>query len=404
MAEDKFAQYKDKFTLDGLVKPVPGVTKEKTQFMRDLMDGTRKGHRDTKGVLEEALVSTDAIFNLAHVTALNVLADFDVQPRTWEQLGATILPVSDFRPVTLYSLRPDWSAGGVIGSGTTTSGLTPRWVAPRVPEGANYPYAYMEQETNQEVGGIVKRGFKTGFTFEAFINDSVGFIQSLPDSMRNIALDTDEWEVYNALISGVGSAQELAGGNVPDVNQPAVAPNAPISYNAVWRAIIELSQRTLNGRLIVVSGGFKLVIPAGQRQWVNWALFGTSTVGYENGNPQASPNRVTLVDINGPDPIASAGITIVESEFVPANHWYLLPNSNAARRPLLQLMRLTGHDVPELRVQGNTGSYVGGGVVDPFEGNFDNDSADFRLRMFTKGILWTPELVVWSRGDSSAVS
>lgn len=404
MALDKFADYKDKFTLDGLVKPVPGVTREKAAYVRDLMDGTRKGKRDTKGVLEEAMVSTDAVFNLAHVTSLNVLADFDTQPRTWEQLGVTILPVSDFRPATLYSIRPDWSAGGVIGNGGTLSGAgaTPRWVAPRVPEGANYPYAYMEQEVNQEAGGIVKRGFKTGFTFEAFINDSVGFIQALPDSMRNIALDTDEWEVYNALISGVTSSQELAGGNVPDPNAAAVVANAPISYNAVWRAIIELGQRTINGRRVVVSGGYKLVIAAGQAEWVNWALYGSYVSGYLNGNPQASPNRVAQVEINGPTPISQAGIQIVESEFVPVGSWYLIPNNNAARRPILQLLRLVGHEVPELRVQGNTGTYVGGGVVSPFEGDFDNDSADFRLRMFTKGQLWTPDLIVWSNGSGTA--
>lgn len=401
MAEDKFAPYKDKFTLDGLVKPVPGVTKDKVAAMRDLMTATRKGKRSEKGILEEAMVSTDAVFNLAHVTALNVLADFDKQPRSWEELGVTILPVSDFRPATLYSLRPDWAAGGVIGDGSTTSGITPRWIAPRVPEGANYPYAYMEQEVNQEAGGIVKRGFKTGFTFEAFINDSVGFIQSLPDSMRQIALDTDEFEVYNALINGVTNSQQVQGGSLPDPNATAVTANPPISYNAVWRAIIELGQRTLNNRKIVVSGGFKLVIPIGQRQWVEWALYGSYVTGYLNGNPQASPNRVAQVEINGPTALASQAITIVESEYIPANSWYLIPNQNAARRPVLQLLRLVGHEVPELRVQGNTGTYVGGGVVSPFEGDFDNDSADFRLRMFTKGQLWTKELIIWSSGAGS---
>lgn len=386
---DKFAPYKDKFTLDGLVKAVPGVTREKAAFVRDLMDGTRKGKRDVKGVLEEAMVSTDAVFNLAHVTSLNVLADFDKQPRTWEQLGATILTVSDFRPATLYSLRPDWSAGGVLGDGG--DGLTPRWVAPRVPEGANYPYAFMEQEVNQEAGGIVKRGFKTGFTFEAFINDSVGFIQALPDSMRNIALDTDEWEVYNALIQGVTSDEQIIGGVIPDTTT-VVPANAPFSRAALIRAMIELGTRTLNGRKIVVSGGYKLVIPAGQSLWVNYILNNIDgPTGFEDGAFQFT--------INGYNPLSD--ITVIESEFVPDNYWYLIPNANAARRPILQLLRLVGHEVPELRVQGNTGTYVGGGVVSPFEGDFDNDSADFRLRMFTKGQLWTKELIVWSTGAGS---
>ena len=177
--------YKDPFTLDGRLKAVPGVTKDKVAALTELVDETMAGSRASKGVLEEAMVSTDAVFNLAYLAELTVLEDFATLERNWDTV-ATVRTVSDFRPVTLYSLRPDWSGGGVLGDGD------PRFVAPRIPEGATYPYAYLEQEVNQQAGGVVKRGFKTGFTFEAFINDSVGFLQALPESMRNIALDTDE--------------------------------------------------------------------------------------------------------------------------------------------------------------------------------------------------------------------
>lgn len=388
-------EYKDNFTLDGRVKPPLGVTKEKAAAAAQLLDEVMSGDRVAKGTLEEAMVSTDAIFNIAHITNLTVVSDFAERERTWAQLGVQRQTVSDFRPATLYSLRPDWSAGGTLGDGD------PRFVAPRVPEGANYPYAYLEQEVNQQAGGIVKRGFKTGFTFEAFINDSVGFLQALPESMRDIALDTEEWEVYNALVTGVGAAQELDGGALPDPNAAAVAPNAPISRNAVWRAMIELGEREIQGRQVVVSGGYKLVIPAGTAQWVNWMLYGLVPTGYNVGDPGTAPNTVAGFAFGAADPIASAGIQIVESEFVPTGAWYLIPNANAARRPILSLLSLVGHEQPELRVQGNTGTYVGGGAVSPFEGSFDNDSADFRLRMFIKGILWTPELVVWSDGTGA---
>src|SRR5690606_19249312 len=153
-------EYKDEFTLDGRLKAPVGVTEEKVEALRDLVDETMAGSRAAKGTLEEAMVSTDAVFNLAYLTELNVLADFDeFENRNWSKI-ATTRQVSDFRNVTLFSLRPDWSAGGTLGSGD------PVFVAPRIPEGANYPYAYLEQESSQQVGGIVKRGFKTGFTFE----------------------------------------------------------------------------------------------------------------------------------------------------------------------------------------------------------------------------------------------
>jgi len=382
-------EYVNEFTLDGRLKPPVGVTEEKVEALRDLVDETMSGSRAAKGTLEEAMVSTDAVFNLAYLTELNVLGDFDdFENRNWSKI-ATTRPVSDFRNVTLYSLRPDWSAGGTLGAGE------PVFVAPRIPEGANYPYAYLEQETNQQVGGIVKRGFKTGFTFESFINDAVGFLQALPESMRMISEDTDEYEVFSALIAGGDATNDLVGGPIPYGETTAtVLPNAPISRNALIRAMIELSERTINDRKIVVSGGWSLVIPAGQRMWVEYLL---NVVSGPNGFDR--PSDGAQFTINGYNPLA--GIELIESEFVGTGDWYLLPKSNQARRPVLELLRLVGHDVPELRVQGNTGTYVGGGNIDPFEGSFDNDSADFRLRMFTKGILWTKQLVVWSNGTGS---
>lgn len=377
------AEYKNQFTLDGLVKPALGVSEEKVEATRELVELTMQGDRIAKGTLEEAMVSTDAVFNVAHLASLNVLADFPEEERKWSQI-ATTRTVQDFRPVTLYTLRPDWSAGGTIGGGD------PRFVAPRIPEAANYPYAYLEQEVNQQQGGVVKRGFKTGFTFEAFINDSIGFLQALPESMKQIALDTEEWEVFNALITGVGATEQLDGGAIPDGTE-TVAPNAKFSRAALIRAMIELSERTINGRKVEVSGGYKLLIPSGQRLWVEFIINSVSLEGFGDG-----PFNFT---INGYNPLSD--ITVIESEFIPAEAWYLIPNANQARRPILELLRLVGHEVPELRVQGNTGTYVGGGAVSPFEGSFDNDTADFRLRMFSKGVLWTKELIVWSDGSES---
>ena len=375
------------FTADGAAKPQVGVTREKVAYATELIQETMNGNRAAKGVLEEAMVSTDAIFNVAHIAQVQLIQDFPkTEDADWSSI-ATARTVPDFRPATLYSLRPDWSAGGTLGSGE------PTWVAPKVPEAANYPYAYLTEEVDQAAGGIVKRGFKTGFTFEAFINDSIGFLQALPTSMLDIAVDTDKWEVFSALISGVGATQQLDGGSIPYGEDVAtVAPNAPISRNALIRAMIELGEREINGRKVIVSGGYTLVIPAGQKLWVDYILNNIEgPTGYEDGS--------FTFTINGYNPLA--GIEVIESEFVTGTAWYLIPKANSARRPVLELLRLVGHENPEVRVQGNTGTYVGGGAVNPFEGSFDNDTADFRLRMFSKGQLWTPDLVVWSNGTGS---
>lgn len=380
-------EYKDPFTLDGRIKPKLGVTKAKVAAVKQLTEATMAGDRTAKGVLEESLTTSDAIFNWAHLVELNVLPQFPLAERKWTQI-ATTRTVSNFKNATLYSLNPSWKDGGVLGSGT------PRQVAPLIPEGTVYPYATMSAEESTQ-GGVVKRGFKVGFTFEAFINDSLGFIQALPEAMRQVALDTEEYEVFNALISNVGAGQRIAGGPVPTGGTVPV--NAPFSRDALIRALIEIGQRRVNDRQVSLTGGFHLIVPVGQAIYVNFVL--NQTLALANTNPAVGTTEY-VYQINGYNPLA--GIDVIESEYVTGTNWYLIPKAGSTGgRPVLELLNLAGHELPELRVENATGSYVGGGAVSPFEGSFDNDSADFRVRTILHGILWTPDLVIWSNGTGA---
>lgn len=375
-------EYKDKLTLDGRIKAPLGVTKAKVQAVKTLTEATMRGDRIAKGRLEESLTTSDAIFNYAQLVNINVLAQYDEEPRVWNQVAGT-RSVSDFRAPTLYSLVPEWQPG-VLGSGT------PRNVAPAIPEGSAYPYATLTGEESA-VGGVQKRGFKVGFSFEAFINDAIGFLQAIPESMRQVALDTEEYEVFSALVTGVGDAQQLQGGDTP-TSATAVPANAPFSREALTRALIELSEREVNGRRVRLTGGFNLVVPTGQGVFVNFVL---------NQTFAEVQDGAYVLNINGYNPLA--GIRVIESEYVTGTQWFLVPQvGTTGGRPVLELLRLAGHELPELRVEGATGTYVGGATVSPFEGSFDNDTTDFRLRSVGKGVLWTPDLVVWSDGSGTA--
>lgn len=386
MSAKKLEEYKDQFTLDGRLKPQPGVSKRKVEAMKGLVAGTMAGDRSAKGVLEEVMTSTDAIFNYAHLLNINVLPQYDALEPTWRQIAGT-RTVQDFRPAVLWSLVSRWDNPERQG-GDPNPNNAPHGIAPIVPEGAAYPYAYMSGDES-ESGGIRKRGLITDFTFEAFINDAVGFIQALPGELLNIATDTADYDVYQALIGGVDSSVELAGGQVPDGT--TVAPNAPIGRAAVIRAIYELSQRKINNRYVKVTGGYNLIVPIGQAEFVNFWL--NQAIG------EVVNGSLTL-SVSGYNPLGN--VSVVESEWVTGNSWYLLPKPGATRRPVLEYGTLVGHTDPEVRVQGSTGTLVGGGAVSPFEGSFDNDSAEFRLRLIGGGILWTKQLVVWSNGSGTA--
>lgn len=373
-------QYKDAFTLDGRLKPQAGVTKAKVAAVKGLVESALHGSAISAGTLKETMTTSDAIFAFAYLTNLNFIPQYDAAPRTWNQVAGTF-KVSDFRPATLYSLTNQWKAG-VLGDGNPTH------VAPVVPEGEPYPYAYLAGSESAS-GGVTKRGFKTDFTFEAFVNDPVGFIQALPGEMLQVALDTEEFVVYNALISGVGATEKLVGGVTADGT--TVAANSPISRAAIARAIFELSQRKINGRKIVVNGGFNVIVAPGQGQIVNFILNQT----YSELNDGSF-----VMNISGYNPLAS--VSVVESEYVIGDDWYLVPKPGSTRRRVLDLGLLVGHETPEIRVENATGNYVGGGVVAPFEGSFDTDSATFRLRQINGGLLWFKQHIIWSNGSGVA--
>ena len=367
------------FTANGRVKAPVGVTPVKLKEMKSLVEATLTGDRAAKGRLEEVLTSTDAIFSYSHLTALNFLPQYDRAPRTWTQLAGT-RTVSDFRKPVLYSMAAEWSDLG-NDKGSTDS------VAPVIPEGAPYPFAHMSGEESKS-GGIRKRGFQTAFTFEAFINDSINFIQSLPGEMLRVALETEEYEVYGALLDGVTAAQQVAGGKSTDGT--TVTANPVFSRAALDRALIEHSNRKINGRQVVVTGGYNLVVPVGQARFVNFLLNQTM---FET---QSGSNKLS---VNGFNPFAD--VTVVETQYVTGNAWYILPKPGATSRPVLDRASLVGHEAPELRVEGQQGNYVGGGAVSPFEGSFTNDDARFRLRVIGGGILWSPDLVIYSTGAAA---
>ena len=372
------------FTANGKIKPPVGITPRKVSAIKTLVEETMSGNRMSKGHLEEVLTSSDAIFAYTHLTNLNFLPQFLRAERTWK-LIATTREVADFRPPVLYSIVTDWANLGAEGvqPGIIQPNLL-SGVAPIVPEGAPYPFAYMSGEEAAS-GRIAKRGFKTDFTFEAFINDSIGFIAALPGEMLRVALDTEEYETYGALLNGVTSTQQVQAGTTPS---GAVLPvNPPISREALILAMYQLSVRYINGRQVRLTGGFNVIVPLGQALFVNYILR-QLFAAVQDGS-------VTL-NIEGYDPLAS--LTIIETEYVTGSNWYMVPKPGSTVRPVLDHATLIGHPIPEIRVEDNQGYYIGGTDVAPFEGSFANDSATFRMRQIGGGILWTPNLVVWSTG------
>lgn len=369
-------------TLGGRLNPPAGVNLAKLAYMKDLYEGTVRGNRMKAGELVETMTTSDAVFNFAHLVNLSTFPKFDEAERTWTQIaGRRALP--DFRPAVFYSLDRQWN-DGTLGDGD------PRHISPVVPEGVEYPYATLRGE-EYEGNSLVKRGFKVGLTWEALVNDAIGFVRALPDEILRVALDTEEYEVYNALIAGVGNDQKIAAGT--SVEGGSVVADNVLSRDALLVAFAQRGMREVNGRRIAITGGSNLIVAPGQRESAEWIIHNQILTGTETGSDPA----LTFA-VGGYNPLA--GLTVIESEYVSGSAWYLVPKPGQ-RRPVLELGTLVGNEGPELRVNNATGSYVGGGNVGPFEGSFQNDTIDFRVRQVLKGLNWTPDMIVWSAGTAT---
>lgn len=373
--------YKNPFTLDGRVKPGVGVTPKKVDAVRRLVEESMSGDRQAKGMLEEAMSTSDAILNFAHLVNLNFLPQFEDAPRQWTKIASTRL-VPDFREAINYELDPKWDSN-TLGDGD------PVFTAPRIPEGTEYPEAYFGAQEGTGAK-LEKRGFQFGFTFEALTNDSLGVISSVPQKMLQVALDTEEAEVFGALVASGTKDNALVDGTNPDGT--AVSGGAAFTRDALIQALIQLKQRKHNGRYITFNGGFKLVVAPGAKINAEFQLYSQALKEIDD---------TTGRRYDASDAALVAGVTeIIESPFVEGNAWYLVPapGTVGAGRETLQLLKLIGHEAPELRVEDLTGSYVGGGKVAPFEGSFQNDTSKFRMRQFAKGHNWFPSAVLWSPG------
>lgn len=380
------AEYKDIVTLDGRIKPQTGVTKRKLEAAGDLLGRALRGDAIAAGQFKEALTTSDLRFNAAQLVTAELIPQFDEAPRTWSEI-ATVRTVPNFNAVQLYSLFGDVTGAGIREGGGAT----------RVPEADVYPHVTI---TGQEAfyAKIAKNGFRFAYTWESRVNDVEGFFENLPSELLRVALDTEEAEVYDALIGGVaaaGASVELDGGTLPDGS--VVPANSTVTPEAIWQAILESANREVNGRKIGRMSRYKVIVPVGQAMFLEWKL-SQSILAIQDGSITYGPG----------DRSALGAIDIVESDRIGLganpNEWYLLPAPGSYRRPLLELGRLRGYEQPELRVENAAGNYMGGGAVSPFEGSFDADLINYRFRYVAGGILWGTDPIVYSTGENAPVA
>lgn len=372
--------YQTPFTLDGKLKPQPGVTAQKVKRAQELYEKGLAGDFVAEAQLKELMTSTDAGFSMAHLTNLQYIPQLpDEEEKSIGGLVST-RTVKDFNPVTLWSL--------IQGKGIEGPGVTDQGAAGIVPEGGRYPLVSVKSDLESFYQKLAKRGFRFDFTFEARINDVVGFFQELPDELLRTTIDTQYAEIFDALDQ---ATKNLEAYTLPDGT--AVPANAALTPEAIIAADMQLALRKINGRKIGEISAYNLFVPIGAKKPLEWKIERYFAV-IDITTP-ATGVRVS------PPPLRSLwpNITIIETERLTGTAWKLVPKPGTTKgRPVWEILKLRGYELPELRVRSDQGFYPGGGKVDIWQGGFEADTLSYRYRYIVGSVLWDENWVVVSNG------
>ena len=373
---------------------LPFVTEAKYLAMSKLVEDSLVGGFAGEAAavkLKETLSTSDAPWSLAQLMNVRNLPEYDAADRQWSKIAA-IETVDDFSETSFERFVPNFDN---LKYGKGTGGNA--GISPVVPELDTYVYAfgYAEEAVRAK---LEKRGFKFGLSLERIISKLRPTVRNLPGQMLDVALDTDEFLVFDALQSGVTSASQMTAGGTYLPTGATITANPVFSAEALALGFSQIAQRTdtLTKRKVPLASSYYIVVQAGQEEMVNIELQqARDGVWLQDGAiTRRFPKDSALGRVAG----------VIGSEWISdADAWYAVPAAGTTRRPGLVKLQLSGRTAPEVLVNNFTGVPLSGGRgSDPFAlAHFDNDSVDLKLRQFTNSALITQQQIVWSNGSAS---
>lgn len=369
--------FKDSFTLDGRLKPQLGVNRREVAKVKGLFERALQGDIVADAMLREMVTSGSASLSLAHIVNVNLIPQLDKLERSVTPIvGSGARTTPDFRPVVLQSLF-----GNLTGPGIGANGE-----AAVVPEGTPYPKVSISGKESFYTN-LAKRGVSFDFTWEARVNDTVGFFADMPGELLTLTDTTEYAEVFDALDQAVDALPSVT---LPDGT--VVPANAPLSPNAIFAAVLALAERSINGNKIGTLSGYNVLVPVGRKPYIEYQLKQwMNIISVQDG----------AITFGAPDTSVLSTVEVIETPRLTGLNWKLLPKPGATRRPVLELLRLRGYETPELRVKADAGMYLGGGAVPALEGSFEADTIEYRYRYVVGGVLWDDTWVVVSTGAGS---
>lgn len=313
--------------------------------------------------LTEAISTTD--LNAAFTRSLKdkLIKDYDRAPRVWNKVAKRNV-LEDFKPQ--YFRNFGWDEGLQI---ETHAGIAiPSGSLARVPELTEYPTFKFSTSENQIQ--LYKHGARLPFSWEAVINDEWGFIQSIPENMIRLALNTEETEAFGAFVDATGPKTSVFG----------TVQTWKLDLDSLAAAKTLVRKRKVNGRSVTVPK-FALVVPTAMQDQAK-ALLAITSYELTEGNKKF----VTSTNNGDVELVVADVLSTLDKSANVDTTWFLMPiGGTDGTRDSVLLSFLRNNEAPDLRVSGLTGNYLGGGPVPGLEGSLLNDDVQYRVRHVVAG-------------------
>lgn len=370
--------------------------KDQADFNNQLAEAL-EGDRLAQARLKEAITSDQLAPMFVKAANVRFQEYYDAHETIWDKIATKEL-LSDFRASSLLSLKPN-SATAPIDNGGYKH---PVGTLPHVPELT--PYPTMSYQADGAFITTAKHGARVQFSFEAFINDQWNVISRFPKDAAAIAARTEDLlvllqlfdpakktlrtDVFNDTNKTKANFSTVPEGIRGDLD---VSHNVyPLSFNAIVAARFQALATIRDGHSTYVPEGFVLV--------TNPALAEVAK-GYTQINEIRVQNG-KRTEIKG-NPLKD--LEVVTSDLISVvggdDAWVLLPKGGRANgKTVLAKTGMLGREAPELRIHNATGQMIGGGDVNPYEGSFDNDDIEIRIRQIAGAGLVSYDGIIGSTG------
>lgn len=363
-----------------------------------------EGKRLAQARLKEATTSDQLAPMFVKAANVKFQEYFDSYNTMWGNIATKEL-LTDFRPASLLSLKDDRTTAPIDNGGYKH----PVGTLPHVPELT--PYPTMSYQAEGAFITTAKHGARIQFSFESFINDEWNVISRFPKDAATLAARTEDLLVLLQLFDPItktlrtdvfndtnktkadftGVPDEFTGGT--GAGGVGGVKNAALSFDAIVAARFQALATIRDGHSTYVPEGFVLVTnPALAEVAKNYTLIN------EIRTQVGKRTEIKANPLKNLEVISSDLISIVGGD----KAWVLLPKGGRANgKTVLAKTGMMGREAPELRIHNATGKMLGGGDVNPYEGSFDNDDVEIRIRQIAGAGLVRYDGVIGSTGLNS---